>query len=168
MRTSSQAARVSGDELDRLEKHLGRWLPLGYRHWLAAHGTQSLVIRNGHRVRFWTPATIATAHEAQVRFPDLLRFGDDGDRGQLAFDYQTNPPRVVLFDIAATDDADIVKQGSSFDDFLLRALESGRRFEGQDNDRWRAMEVEADADIAAGRATVVDGVGELIAHLDAP
>jgi hypothetical protein len=28
------------------------------------------------------------------------------------------------------------------------------------------MEREADADIAAGRSTVVDGVDELIAHLD--
>lgn len=33
-------------------------------------------------------------------------------------------------------------------------------------DRWQAMEREADADIAAGRATVVDVVGDLIAHLD--
>jgi len=33
-------------------------------------------------------------------------------------------------------------------------------------DRWQAMEREADADIAAGRSTVVDGVDELIAHLD--
>jgi len=33
-------------------------------------------------------------------------------------------------------------------------------------DRWQAMEREADADIAAGRGTVVDGVDELIAHLD--
>jgi len=33
-------------------------------------------------------------------------------------------------------------------------------------ERWQAMEREADADIAAGRATVVDGVDELIAHLD--
>jgi hypothetical protein len=28
------------------------------------------------------------------------------------------------------------------------------------------MEREADADIAAGRVTVVDGVDELVAHLD--
>jgi hypothetical protein len=28
------------------------------------------------------------------------------------------------------------------------------------------MEREADADVVAGRSTVVDGVGELIAHLD--
>lgn len=34
-------------------------------------------------------------------------------------------------------------------------------------DRWQAMEREADADIAAGRVTVVDGATELIAHLDA-
>ena len=34
-------------------------------------------------------------------------------------------------------------------------------------DRWQAMEREADADIAAGRATVVEGADELIAHLDA-
>ena len=33
-------------------------------------------------------------------------------------------------------------------------------------DRWQAMEREADADIAAGRSTVVDGADELIAHLD--
>jgi bifunctional DNA-binding transcriptional regulator/antitoxin component of YhaV-PrlF toxin-antitoxin module len=33
-------------------------------------------------------------------------------------------------------------------------------------DRWQAMEREADADIAADRVTVVDGVDELIAHLD--
>ena len=33
-------------------------------------------------------------------------------------------------------------------------------------DRWQAMEREADADMAAGRSTVVDGVDELIAHLD--
>ena len=32
--------------------------------------------------------------------------------------------------------------------------------------RQQAMEREADADIAAGRSTVVDGVDELIAHLD--
>ena len=32
--------------------------------------------------------------------------------------------------------------------------------------RWQAMEREADADIAAGRTTVVDGVEELIEHLD--
>ncbi len=34
-------------------------------------------------------------------------------------------------------------------------------------DRWQAMEREADADAAAGRATVVEGADELIAHLDA-
>ena len=34
-------------------------------------------------------------------------------------------------------------------------------------DRWQAMEREADADIAAGRATIVEGIDELIAHLDA-
>jgi bifunctional DNA-binding transcriptional regulator/antitoxin component of YhaV-PrlF toxin-antitoxin module len=34
-------------------------------------------------------------------------------------------------------------------------------------DRWQAMEREADADVAAGRATVVEGADELIAHLDA-
>jgi len=33
-------------------------------------------------------------------------------------------------------------------------------------DRWQTMEREADADIAAGRATVVEGADELIAHLD--
>jgi AbrB family looped-hinge helix DNA binding protein len=33
-------------------------------------------------------------------------------------------------------------------------------------DRWQAMEREADADIAAGRVTVVDGADELVAHLD--
>jgi AbrB family looped-hinge helix DNA binding protein len=32
--------------------------------------------------------------------------------------------------------------------------------------RWQAMEREADADIATGRTTVVDGVEELIEHLD--
>ena len=34
-------------------------------------------------------------------------------------------------------------------------------------DRWQSMEREADADIAAGRVTVVDGADELVAHLDA-
>jgi bifunctional DNA-binding transcriptional regulator/antitoxin component of YhaV-PrlF toxin-antitoxin module len=34
-------------------------------------------------------------------------------------------------------------------------------------DRWQAMEREADADVAAGRSTVVEGADELIAHLDA-
>lgn len=34
-------------------------------------------------------------------------------------------------------------------------------------DRWQAMEREADADIAAGRAAIVEGADELIAHLDA-
>ena len=34
-------------------------------------------------------------------------------------------------------------------------------------ERWQAMEREADADIAAGRATIVEGIDELIAHLDA-
>jgi bifunctional DNA-binding transcriptional regulator/antitoxin component of YhaV-PrlF toxin-antitoxin module len=34
-------------------------------------------------------------------------------------------------------------------------------------ERWQAMEHEADADIAAGRVTIVDGADELIAHLDA-
>jgi bifunctional DNA-binding transcriptional regulator/antitoxin component of YhaV-PrlF toxin-antitoxin module len=34
-------------------------------------------------------------------------------------------------------------------------------------DRWQVMEREADADIAAGRVTVVEGADELIAHLDA-
>ncbi len=33
-------------------------------------------------------------------------------------------------------------------------------------DRWQAMEREADADVITGRGTVVDGVDELIAHLD--
>ena len=34
-------------------------------------------------------------------------------------------------------------------------------------DRWQAMEREADADIAAGRVTSVDGIDELVALLDA-
>jgi antitoxin MazE len=33
-------------------------------------------------------------------------------------------------------------------------------------DRWQAMERDADADVAAGRTTVVDGVDDLIAHLE--
>jgi len=33
-------------------------------------------------------------------------------------------------------------------------------------ERWQAMEREADADIAAGRVTIVEGTGELIEHLD--
>ena len=33
-------------------------------------------------------------------------------------------------------------------------------------ERWQAMEREADADVAAARSTVVDGVDELIAYLD--
>lgn len=33
-------------------------------------------------------------------------------------------------------------------------------------ERWQAMEREADADIAAGRATVVNGLMGLISHLD--
>ncbi|MEX1170326.1 MAG: AbrB/MazE/SpoVT family DNA-binding domain-containing protein [Chloroflexota bacterium] len=33
-------------------------------------------------------------------------------------------------------------------------------------DRWQAMEREADADVAAGRAVVVEGADELMAHLD--
>jgi AbrB family looped-hinge helix DNA binding protein len=33
-------------------------------------------------------------------------------------------------------------------------------------ERWQAMEREADADIAAGRVTVVDGVDALFEHLD--
>ena len=33
-------------------------------------------------------------------------------------------------------------------------------------DRWQRMEREADEDIAAGRVTVVDGLDELIAHLE--
>lgn len=34
-------------------------------------------------------------------------------------------------------------------------------------DRWQTMEREADADIAAGRVTAVDGIDELVALLDA-
>ena len=34
------------------------------------------------------------------------------------------------------------------------------------SDRWQAMEREADADVAAGRITVVDGVKGLVSHLD--
>ncbi len=34
-------------------------------------------------------------------------------------------------------------------------------------DRWQAMEREADADVAAGRVTVVDDGDELFEHLDA-
>ena len=34
-------------------------------------------------------------------------------------------------------------------------------------ERWQAMEREADVDATAGRMTVVDGVDELVAHLDA-
>jgi AbrB family looped-hinge helix DNA binding protein len=34
-------------------------------------------------------------------------------------------------------------------------------------ERWQAMEREADADIAAGRVVIVEGVDDLIAHLDA-
>jgi bifunctional DNA-binding transcriptional regulator/antitoxin component of YhaV-PrlF toxin-antitoxin module len=33
-------------------------------------------------------------------------------------------------------------------------------------ERWQKMEREADADIAAGRSTVVDGLEGLISHLD--
>ncbi len=33
-------------------------------------------------------------------------------------------------------------------------------------DRWQAMEHEADSDVKTGKATVVDGIDELIAHLD--
>ncbi len=33
-------------------------------------------------------------------------------------------------------------------------------------ERWQAMEKEADADVAAGRTTVVDGLDGLLVHLD--
>lgn len=35
-------------------------------------------------------------------------------------------------------------------------------------DRWQAMEREADADIAAGRTTVVDGLDDLLKIIDDP
>lgn len=34
-------------------------------------------------------------------------------------------------------------------------------------DRWQKMEREADADIAAGRTTISDGIDGLLSHLDA-
>jgi AbrB family looped-hinge helix DNA binding protein len=34
------------------------------------------------------------------------------------------------------------------------------------SDRWQAKEREADADVAAGRFTVVDGIEGLVSHLD--
>lgn len=34
-------------------------------------------------------------------------------------------------------------------------------------DRWQAMEREADADVVAGRVTIIDGADELVEHLDA-
>ena len=33
-------------------------------------------------------------------------------------------------------------------------------------ERWQAMERQADAEVAAGKSTVVEGTDELIAHLD--
>lgn len=51
---------------------------------------------------------------------------------------------------------------------LFRAIIADNRAGGwrKLKKRWQTMEREADADIAAGRATIVEGTDELIAHLD--
>ena len=123
---------VSIADLDRVEHALGRWLPIGYRHHLEEHGAGPLVVRTGHLVELWGPDEVTTVNgtaEARRCFPWLVRIASAEAREQLALDYRTEPPRVVLLDISAADDSDLTEQAPSFEAFLARAGDYEPSFE---------------------------------------
>lgn len=67
--------------------------------------------------------------EVKDTFPDLLLFGGDGAREKLAFDYRTDPPRIVMLDLTSLDDDAVVEQAPTFSDFLECLPTTGLRFE---------------------------------------
>jgi cell wall assembly regulator SMI1 len=119
-------------EIDEAEIRLGRRFPADYREYLGAHGAGPIVDTPELYVELWTIDDLMVVNElpeARGPFPDLLRFGGDGSREQLAFDFRTEPPRVVLLDVTAGSDEDLVEQGGSFSEFLANLSSRGLAFE---------------------------------------
>jgi hypothetical protein len=66
--------------------------------------------------------------EARDGPQEIVRFGGDGSREYLAFDYRTDPPRVVLLDTTAARGEVLIEQASTFEDFVANARERGLNF----------------------------------------
>lgn len=82
-------------------------------------------------VELWPMDAIISLNEmpeATWFFPDLVRFGGDGSREHLAFDYRTEPPRVVLLGVTASTNDDLIEQARSFDEFLSSLKTRGLYF----------------------------------------
>jgi hypothetical protein len=134
MRRSSRGdemAAVTESELDVVEQRLGRPLPAAYREHMTQLGAGPIATASDEYIELWTPADVLAINalpEVRELFPDLVRFGGDGSREHLAFDYRTSPPKVVLLDVTAATDEDLIEQGATFEAFMAKATVGGLDF----------------------------------------
>jgi hypothetical protein len=61
-------------------------------------------------------------------FPHLVLFGGDGSREHLAFDYRSDPPRVVMLDLTSADPESTLEQAPTFAEFVRLLPTQGLRF----------------------------------------
>src|SRR6478735_7544424 len=93
------------EEITVAEQRLGRLFPADFRDFFIEHGPGSVVDTTEAYAEVWPINDIIAVNgvpEVRQLFPDLIRFGGDGSRELLAFDYRTEPPRVVLVDITGS------------------------------------------------------------------
>lgn len=123
--------RYSAAELDAAEAEIGLALPRDYRRHLEVQGSGVVVDSDELYLELWDLSSVVevtTLAEVRDHFPQLVRFGGDGSREHLAFDYRTDPPRIVLVDITATADDDLLEQALTFDGFIAKVLREGLDF----------------------------------------
>ena len=119
------------DPFDEAEARLGRTLPRAYRDFIEIHGSGPLPAPAGVYIELWAIGDVIELNEmseAREGPQEIVRFGGDGSREHLAFDYRTDPPRVVLLDVTAARDEVLIEQGSTFEDFVGNARERGLNF----------------------------------------
>lgn len=110
---------ISSADIDQVEALLGRRFPDGYRKHIEQNGTGAIVSTIDLYVELWSLEVVTDVNLLpELTFPDLVRFGGDGSREQLAFDYRTEPPRIVMLDITASDEGDLIEQALSFEEFI--------------------------------------------------
>jgi len=119
------------DRFDEAEARLGRTLPRAYREFIEINGSGPLPAPAGAYVELWAIGDVIELNEmreARDGPQEIVRFGGDGSREHLAFDYRTDPPRVVLLDVTAARDEVLIEQGSTFENFVSNARERGLNF----------------------------------------
>ncbi|MFD7944201.1 hypothetical protein [Streptomyces sp. NPDC059744] len=69
------------------------------------------------------------AGDFQERFPRSVVIGGDGSREMLTYDFQQQPPSLVLLDVSAQDWSSAIQQATSFSALLEQFPETGWKWD---------------------------------------